>query len=182
MRSVFAFLISLLVIAGCQTPGEITPDDMSCGTPDGKGHVWTLDIQQHPHVKEPSYYYLGDGHVVLLSQDAVRSYVQNLSAHYLERANTEMLRFVREIQTAPKLQSYQDLYVYALPDGYLWSEVLHLVVDLILKGQATIVDPGGTPREKVVAVREKGQGYSRTTIRIGNERGPRILTRFECIT
>ena len=157
---------------------------MSCGTPDGKHHKWTVSIQQHPLTEGPSYYYRLEGdYVALIPHESVRAkYTRFASDLGSSVSDPEMRRFIREILAAPQLQAYQDLYAYTLPEGDLWWEIRYLVVDLILGGEATIVNPGGLPVERVVAARSKGPWSSSTSIHINDENGERLLWRFECIS
>jgi hypothetical protein len=181
-RAVAVGLPVLVAVAGCSTPGKVVPDDMSCGTPDGRDHAWSLGVEQQALTTSPSYYYRANEYVVLLPQEVVRSkYRQSTSVRTPEIRSQSMRQFVQDILAAPALQSYQDLYAYSVPDGDLWAEILYLVVDLILEGKATVVDAGGSPVGRVIAVREKGPSYSGTAIHAWNLKGEPILRRLECI-
>jgi hypothetical protein len=179
MRLGAASAICLLIVTACSTPGEVVPDDMSCGAPDGKNHTWSFTVPQLPLKEEPTYYYRAGDYTVLLQQDIVRAELQRawLGPRTIQRTKT----FVEGIIESPKLLEYRDLYVYSLPDGDLWSEVRYLVVDLILQGKAAIVNPTGAPVERVIAARRKGPGHSATDIFVSStDLGP-ILGRQECI-
>lgn len=177
-----AALMVPMMISACTSAGQITPDDMSCGTPDGRNHKWSFRVEQYPLKPGPSYYYRADVYVILIQQDIIKEKVWNWTAGGSDEVlDPIMRRFAKDILTQPKLQSYQDLYAYSLPDGDLWAEIRFMVVDLILEGKATVVDPGGSPVDVVLAVRSKSPGSSATGIYVWNTEGSPILNRLECI-
>lgn len=183
MRTTLLRLSVVALLSGCQTPGEIIPDDMWCGSPDGKHHEWTREVSQRPLTGEPGYLWrAGESHVVRMSQTAVRAKLALLVPEVDgPHVDPEMREFLQSVRSAPKLTSWQDLYAFTLPDGALWGDITHVVVDLVLDGEATIVDTDGYPVSDVVALRSKGPGSSSTRIHVGGTKGERILLRWECI-
>jgi hypothetical protein len=182
MRNAVACMLSVTLVASCQTPGAITPDDMWCGTPDGKSHEWRLQIKQIPVPKEPTYYFRSGDYTILLTQEAVKAKYSTFLPDVDDAIKLPELRaVVKEVLAAPKLIAYEDLFSHVLPDGDLWGPINHLVVELVLEGQAAVLDSGYGPVAGLVAVRSKGPGHSDTSIHLGGTNGEQLLWRSECI-